>query len=242
EAIFDVFDSLTFPHELVVRHPGISPLLMQNLWDRFSRDTNKPVERLLLSEPGSNDALDSYVSAFSRISDTLSKKLGYNSKGAYVQALLVSKWMKGYPLARLISDRIRYNKKKNIVFKEATLIRGVMKDVEEIARYQAPRLLGCYNDLLKSFYLSIDRTDLAKDVEDIGVYLELGVSLKTQISLIGLGFSRTAAVMISELIPNDSLDEEECINWIKDNKVDMEELPQLVQNEIHNIFRNFWVQ
>ncbi|HGX0587042.1 TPA: hypothetical protein ACNRZ2_005073, partial [Escherichia coli] len=130
--------SLTFPHELVVRHPGISPLLMQNLWDRFSRDTNKPVERLLLSEPGSNDALDSYVSAFSRISDTLSKKLGYNSKGAYVQALLVSKWMKGYPLARLISDRIRYNKKKNIVFKEATLIRGVMKDVEEIARYQAP--------------------------------------------------------------------------------------------------------
>ncbi|EFE8656702.1 hypothetical protein F7N52_21935, partial [Escherichia coli] len=156
--------------------------------------------------------------------------------------LLVSKWMKGYPLARLISDRIRYNKKKNIVFKEATLIRGVMKDVEEIARYQAPRLLGCYNDLLKSFYLSIDRTDLAKDVEDIGVYLELGVSLKTQISLIGLGFSRTAAVMISELIPNDSLDEEECINWIKDNKVDMEELPQLVQNEIHNIFRNFWVQ
>lgn len=242
EVIFNVFDSLTFPHDIVVRHPGISPLLMQNLWERFSKDKTKPVERLLLSEPSSNDALDSYVAAFTRISDSMSKKLGHNSKGAFVQALLVSKWMRGYPLARLISDRIVYNKKRNIEFNEATLIRGVMKDVEEIARYHAPRLLGCYNDLLKSFYLSIGRLDLVKDVEDIGVFLELGVSLKTQISLIGLGFSRTAAVMISELIPDDSLDEEDCISWIKDNKIDTDELPQLVRNEIDTLFRSMWIQ
>lgn len=241
EVIFEVFDCLEYPHELVTRHPGISPLLMQNLWDRFSKNNNKPVERLLLSEPSSDDALDSYVAAFSRISATMSHKLGYNSKGAFVLALLVYKWMKGFPLSRLISDRIRYNKRKSIEYKEATLIRNVMKDVEEIARYYAPKLLGCYNDLLKAYLIKIKRYDLVAEVEDVGVFLELGVSLKTQISLIGLGFSRTASIMISELIPDDSFDEKECIEWIKDNKQDILDLPKLVQKEIDRIFSSLWI-
>lgn len=241
EMMFQVFDCLDYPHEIVTRHPGISPLLMQGLWERFAKDKQKPVERLLLSEPSSDDALDSYVAAFSRISATMSHKLGYNSKGAFILALLVYKWMKGFPLSRLISDRIRYNKKRNIEFKEATLIRNVMKDVEEIARYYAPKLLGCYNDLLKAYLIKIDRYDLVAEVEDVGVFLELGVSLKTQISLIGIGFSRTASLMISELIPDDSLTEKECIEWIKDNKRDILDLPKLVQSEISRMFSSLWI-
>lgn len=143
--------------------------------------------------------------------------------------------MRGYPLARLISERIGYLRKSKKEYKEPTIIRNVMEDVEKIARYHAPRLLTCYNDLLKSFYINSNRADLVEKIDDIGVYLELGVSMKTQISLIGLGFSRTSAVMISEYISSDSLDETECASWIENNKNMLDDLPELVKFEIFSV-------
>lgn len=235
EIISEVLDGLQFPLEVIARNPGISPLLMQSLWERFTRCDDNSLEKLLLADPSSDNALQSYIAAFSRVSDTMSIELGHNSKGAFVVALLVVKWMRGYPLARLISERISHYKKRGKEYKEPSVIRNVMEDVEKIARYQAPKLLSCYNDLLKYFYIGRGRADLIEKIEDIGVYLELGVSIKTQISLIGLGFSRTSAVMISEYITNDSYDELSCMKWIEENASSLEDLPALVKFEIYAI-------
>lgn len=231
--ITNVLDLLSFPLEVVARNPGISPILMQKLWDRFCDCDRENLEKLLLADPSSDDALSSYVAAFRRISDTMSIELGYNSKGTFVLALLVIKWMRGYPLARLISERIDYYKNKE--YKEPSVIRSVMEDVERVARYQAPKLLSCYNDLLRYFYISEGRADLVEYIDDIGVYLELGVSIKTQISLISLGFSRTSAVMISEYITSDNLDELSCMQWINENSSLLDDLPALVKMEIYSI-------
>ena len=235
EKITEVIDSLDFPLEVIVRNPGISPILMQELWTVFSNYDNESIEKLLLADPSSDNALDSYISAFTRICATMSIELGYNSKGAFVVALLVVNWMRGYPLARLISERIGYYKRKKKEYKEPTVIRNVMEDVEKIARYQAPKLLSCYNDLLRHYFISKDRLDLVEKIEDIGIYLELGVSIKTQISLISIGFSRTSAVMISEYITNDDYDELDCIRWIEENSKYLEDLPALVKLEIYSI-------
>ncbi len=239
EAITDVIDLLTYPHELIIRNPGVSPLLMQELYNRFSSNKDKSPERFILSEPSSDDALSSYVAAFTRISDHLSTKLGFTSKQAYVRALLVVRWVRGFQLARLITDRIGYEKKKGKDVNESSLIREVMKDVEEIARYQAPRLLSCYNDLLISYFESIGRDDLADEVTDISVYLELGVNQKTQISLMGLGMSRTAAVMLSELIPDENLETADCIDWLQKNFWQKDDLPTLVRHEIEIVIEKY---
>ncbi|EHI0947095.1 hypothetical protein J1A01_004244, partial [Escherichia coli] len=77
--------------------------------------------------------------------------------------------------------------------------------------------------------------DLVEYIDDIGVYLELGVSIKTQISLISLGFSRTSAVMISEYITSDNLDELSCMQWINENSSLLDDLPALVKMEIYSI-------
>ncbi|EFJ3039591.1 hypothetical protein G5G67_004405, partial [Escherichia coli] len=63
----------------------------------------------------------------------------------------------------------------------------------------------------------------------------LGVSIKTQISLISLGFSRTSAVMISEYITSDNLDELSCMQWINENSSLLDDLPALVKMEIYSI-------
>lgn len=236
--ITEVLDFLSFPLEVVARNPGISPILMQSLWERFSKCDKDNLEHLLLADPSSDDALSSYVAAFMRISETMSIELGYNSRGAFVLALLVTKWMRGYPLARLIAERIGYFKKKKIEYKESSVIRGVMEEVERVARYQAPKLLSCYNDLLRYFYISEGRADLVEYIDDVGVFLELGVSIKTQISLISLGFSRTSAVMISEYITSDNLDEMSCMEWIAKNVSLLDDLPALVKIEIYSIINN----
>ncbi|WP_025154901.1 DEAD/DEAH box helicase [Morganella morganii] len=235
DKITEVLNALSFPLEVVSRNPGISPILMQNLWNRFNDCDKNNLENLLLADPSSDNALSSYIAAFTRISDTMSIELGYNSKGAFVLALLVINWMRGYPLARLISERITYLKKKKKEYKEPSVIRNVMEDVERVARYQAPKLLSCYNDLLKNFYVTEGRADLIEYIDEVGVFLELGVSIKTQISLISLGFSRTSAVMISEYITKDNFDELSCIQWIVENSSLLDDLPALVKLEIYSI-------
>lgn len=89
--------------------------------------------------------------------------------------------------------------------------------------------------MLRYFYISEGRADLVEYIDDIGVYLELGVSIKTQISLISLGFSRTSAVMISEYITSDNLDELSCMQWINENSSLLDDLPALVKMEIYSI-------
>jgi hypothetical protein len=227
-----IVEELTFPTSLIERNPGISPLLMQSLLLRFSRDPDKPVERLLLSEPSSDDALETFVSAFGRISAHLSVALGYSSRAAYVRALLVVRWMRGFPLARLITDRINYLKTKESQASDATVIREVMKDVEEIARYQAPRLLTCYNDLLSYHLGSIARPDLQEEIRDLSLYLELGLNQQTQISLVGIGLSRTAAVLLSERIVVDNLSERDCARWLLENSWEDADFPALVKAEV----------
>lgn len=237
-AVAETVKNITIPLVIWERNPGISPLLMESLLKRFQAPSDKSIDRFLLSEPNSDDALDSYTQAFARISKTLSNKLSYSPAQSYVRALLVIKWMRGHPLARLINDRIEHLKSKNDLTKDSTIIRDVMKDVEEIARYQAPRLLACYNDVLRFYYQSIDRQDLADDIIDLSVYLELGLNQQTQLALTGLGLSRTAAVMLSDIIAKDSMTEEECLVWLNQNDWRQSSLPLLVIAEIENSLKS----
>jgi hypothetical protein len=239
DAIAGVLSKISFPTKLIERNPGISPLLMESLFQRFSVPSEKSVERFLLADPGSDDALASYTRAFTRIAKHLSPKLGFTYKQAYIRALLVVKWIRGFPLSRLITDRIKYCDEHPNGFSEARIIRDVMNDVEEIARYQAPRLLACYNDVLGHFLKSIGRHDLQLEVQDLSLFLELGLNQQTQISLVGMGLSRTAAVMLSELIARDNLTQSECAAWISNNDQLNTDLPKLVQAEIIAVLQRY---
>ncbi|WP_154146203.1 DEAD/DEAH box helicase [Ewingella americana] len=243
ENIIDVIESLSYPSEVIMRNPGVSPLLMEELYGSFSSFGGGP-EQLILADPSSEDALKSYSSVFTRISSKLSTKLGFTPSQAYVRSLLVVRWVRGFQLARLITDRIKYEKRKSgqkgTTINESSIIRDVMKDVEEIARYQAPRLISCYNDLLILFLNSIGREDLSSEVVDITVYLELGVNQKTQISLMGLGLSRTASVMLSELIPDENYEIMDCIRWLSNNSWQKDDLPALVRSEIESAVVRFY--
>jgi hypothetical protein len=63
----------------------------------------------------------------------------------------------------------------------------------------------------------------------------VGTTGRTQLSLIGLGLSRSNATAISEFISNDSFEESQCLEWLKENNWMTKDLPELIKLEISNL-------
>lgn len=206
---------LTIPMEIVERNPGLDPRQIQALL-RYFEQRDGDLEELLPTDPASDDALDALIRIFGRCNKTISPSWGPDGRSFYL-ALLVHRWMNGWPLSRLIADRIKSNSSRARPMKLPGLIRLVMAEVEQVARFEAPRALGCYRDVLVYFLGQRGRQDLAREVFDYTVLLEFGVSQTTQLSLISLGLSRTSAILLSERIAMSDLTEAESVEWIRTN-------------------------
>lgn len=242
ETVKQAVHGLAIWPEIISRNPGISPFALDELLQYF-RDRQGDVEELLPADPSSNDAAKVYAAIFGRLCRRACPNLGPEGGRAFMLALLVTRWMRGFPLARLIEERINYLKSKGNLPSDATEIRSVMNEVEQIARFEAPRGLSCYCDVLKQHLLEIGREDLIEQLPQFNVFLELGVSQQTQISLIGIGLSRTSTIAVSELITADTLSESEVLQWLIDNEELWRNfsLPALVKKEIERVLaqRNF---
>ena len=140
--------------------------------------------------------------------------------------------MRGFPLSRLINALIAYYEAKKRPYKLANVIRDVMQDVEQVARFLAPRYMTCYIDVLRHHLQQVNRADLVDQVPDVNIWLEFGASQQTQLSLMGLGLSRTTAIALSEFIVDDDLNESEVLKRISDLNVESLGLPLAVQREI----------
>lgn len=208
------------PSEIILRNPGISPYAMKRLLDYF-KAYEKGFENLVPLYPEEEDASGSYIAVISRINNYLG-----NIFVPKLHGILIVNWMRGYPLNRLIEDRIR-------VFgsgqSTSAIIRSTMDDVEQVARFKAPKFIGCYTDILQ-YFSETQKLDL--EVKDVRLWLEFGASNRTQISLMAMGISRTAAIELAGIIPNDSLDETQVTDWISNNPIEQLGLSDLVVSDI----------
>lgn len=232
DAIQVAVRSMDIGTALVERHAGISPASMQRLLERFR--TYDDADDLLLALPESTDATTTYVRALGLANQELGSDFGTPPR-QFALALLITNWMRGYPLARLIASRIDYMQKHNRDYKLPNEIRDVMRDVEQVARFQAPKYLACYTDVLSLHFQQEGRTDIP-ELPDISMMLELGVSRITEVSLMALGLSRTSAVALSEFIVADELGRDEAVEWVRENRGLQEGLPALVRREIDEVF------
>lgn len=236
--ISEMLFSADLPGDIILRNPGISPLAMKGLLDYFDERTlvrNENIEDLIPMPPESDGAWGSYEKILHRINSYLAKSAFGSSKRVSQLALLIIDWMKGYPLARIISSREKYYKDRGNTVKIDNLIRETMSDVENIARFRAPKYLACYVDILRLHLIRQNRADLLERLMDINVLLEFGVSQITQLSLMGLGLSRSSAISVSEFITNDSLSERDCLQWLISNDWMTEDMPEIVKREIAEI-------
>lgn len=219
------------PDEIIYRNPGISPIAQQNLLNYF-KEYDKDVSELIPGLPDVEDAAKiHYVRLISRLGTYLS---GEHNGRAYPMAILVVNWMNGYPLARIIIENYRYWKKKKPETELSKVIRDTMSDIEKYVRFSFAKYSGCYTDILK-FYLKTYHPDLADKVPELSMWVEFGVSQKTQISLINLGLSRHTAIELSEYIGNRDLSRNESAEWILKTDISVFEIPEAIKKEIRKV-------
>lgn len=211
-AIAQSIENASFPLYLIQRHAGISPIGMQRLFTRLSDET-RSLSELVLPSPKAKDAKERYYAALVLIGSTMTTEFGANTTDAdddkrkWQLANLFVNWMKGMPLAALIDQRAR----RPIKLPKA--IRDVMRDIETVVRFHAPKYLSCYSDLLT--HLLGTRGESIQDIPDVTMMLELGVSRPSEIVLMTLGISRTTVVALADSIPSESWTKAEALDWLR---------------------------
>lgn len=219
-----------FPLDLVPRHAGISPVAMQRLLELF-RATDRDPHELVLPLPEEVDARQRYQDALVLIGRTMTvafgkaPKAGQPDKRKFQLANLIVNWMNGLPLSRLIELRIRG---KTTI---AKAIRDVMADIESVARFQAPKYLACYSDVLATYAAERGVLDVG-DGQDITMLLELGVSRPSEVVLMSLGLSRTATVALGPYLTVDSWTASDALKWLSSENIEGMDIPVLIQKEI----------
>lgn len=237
EAVAEAVQSISVDSAILSNNPGVTPYGLDSLLQYFL-DNQDRLGEMIPSDPSSYDTLDNYTSIFSRMGSRGSPNLSEPNGRAYMLALLVCKWMRGYPLRRLIEERIQYLSKRNGTPPDtAKVIREVMADVDQIARFEAPKSLRMYSAVLKQALLATDQPELASEVPELETLMEFGVAQTTQMSLIGLGLSRTTAIGISEFIAADDLDREAALDWLIQNRSTWSyaSIPNLIKAEVVNL-------
>ena len=223
---------VTLPSTLIARHAGLSPIAMQRLLDRMA---DEPAEVLLLAPPEQPQAWRSYENAFRRLVEAMGADFGVPRRQRQL-AVLVVMWMQGRPLARLVDNRLEYQASLPKPQPVATTIRSVMEDVETVARFLAPKYLACYLDVLRQHLADTGRDDLLTAMrDDIEMFLELGVSTTTEVSLLVLGLSRTSAVELFTHIVDDELTPAGCLVWLAQQDLSRLGLPELVRREVAHV-------
>lgn len=231
-AIAHAATNLRIPVELVTRHAGIAPVSMERLLDSFHRSGRTPAD-LELPLPEERDARPRFQEALVRLGATMTNVFGApqarDDRRKWQLANLIVNWMEGMPLARLIDQRLTFNKSLT----SAVAIRDVMRDIESIARFHAPKYLACYADVLGVYSAELGLEPVARP--DYAMMLELGVSRTSEVVLMSLGLSRTATVALSDFIGVDNWSRTEALEWLATQNLDGLGVPVLLQREIGDV-------
>lgn len=223
---------LDVPEHVRRAHPGINPQAMQRLLtDIRAKD---PLTLPLLS-PHDEGAYEQMIRAMARCERNMQAGFGPSSNQARLSALLLN-WMRGASIPSLVQNRIIYEREnKPDSFSTAKCIRAVLSDVEQVARFRAPKYLSCYMDIVD---LVVPPRDTKESQPDVSMMLELGVSRETDVSLVSLGLSRTAAITVSQFIRESNLKPSEAVEWLSSQDFSSLDIPAVLVREIDSVLQS----
>lgn len=223
--------NVEIPLPLLSKNQGINPLAQQKLLEYF-RTSGKTFNELVPPYPEDDDAQEKYMHIIGRISKYIT---GESYKLNIYRSILITNWMRGYGLARIINENIKWHKEHNPSKKLAAIIRETMHDIEEFARFGFLKYTNCYLDILRYHYETLGEFDVIKQIPQISLWLEFGASQTTQISLMSMGFTRSAALELSDLIVLDDFDKEKCLAWLNTNDIYSLDLSAVTIKEVERI-------
>ncbi len=223
---------VTLPQQVLRRSPDISAHKQQRLYDRLKERASEPegFDALIPKRPEEPGSYASYASALYECHMTLlgmSKHSGLHR----FHALVCLWWMEGRPLPRIVQNQLDRSADKD---RRAT-IRKTLELVEKVVRYQCVRLFACYNAILSQMFVDMEMTQAASSIPEIPLFLELGASDRTVISLITLGLSRPTANRLKPSAPSTAMDVDAVMQWLLSGPEILSRLPLSTQSEVQSI-------
>lgn len=209
--------SIELPDSVLLQSLSISPYKQQELYvaikNRISSGQNK-IEDLFPVHPKSGGAYASFVGILSECHRII-LGLDPGRRLARYHAVIAIKWMRGEPLPKIVDAQLQRFKMK----KTRPVIRDVLEVVEKSLRFQAVRLITCYIAILKHVLVEVGRESDVDHIVPISLFLEVGASEGTTISLISLGLSRSTAKSVASKSLAKNFSVKEVRDWL--GKVDI---------------------
>ena len=219
QELFDLLEKLDkktikLPDYILRKNPHISIIKQQNLYKHIMDICDEGrIDEYVPAHP----LEDTDLSIFGHIMRTANKYLSIkpiNQKHLNRLITLSSKWMQGIPVAKMISDTVSYMQKQGSTVKVNAVVRNVLEWIERDIRFYCMIRIKCYIDILS--YVLEQRGE-HRDIPPIHLFMEMGASQLTRISLMGIGLSRPTANVLNELIANNDMSEKEAYSWLLRN-------------------------
>jgi hypothetical protein len=93
-------------------------------------------------------------------------------------------------------------------------------------------IFNCYTAILAYALMEVGLGDTVRSIPAVQVFLELGASDRTMVSLMELGLSRVVAFRLNEISSNKNMDMEEARHWLASRPIENFGLSRLLQNEV----------
>lgn len=235
----EISSGIDVPSEITESNPNISVYRQQEMFNYIlSKMESDGPDVLIPPHPlqGSRDVYTMYLRLFKRIHNCFEKKATSDKSHTYFASLALS-WMRGKSYAELLNKRIQQKQKtlKRGHPDVNTEARALFREVENDLRFRYVKYTRCYIELLKHALNEKGLNALIDRIPPIYLFLELGASSMTMMSLIGLGISRTGAAIVSDFAPKSDMKREDAVKWLKATNLNVMKLPNLLRNELDAI-------
>ncbi|MBU9264427.1 DEAD/DEAH box helicase [Burkholderia multivorans] len=218
---------LELPQSVLTTSWMLDPVALASLLERLKEGIAKREFAKLVPVNPSGDAYQVYNSILRRLFKHLGglSLTGEDASNTrkyvnYVTATAL-KWMRGDPLSQLVAEAVKYRKQKARDAKKPaptqamidTAIRDMFSLIEQTIRFKLVQWAKAYVDLLKFALEEAGLQEMASQVYDFSLALELGVSTRTGRSLVEFGLSRITAAALASLITDSALSPEQVRGW-----------------------------
>jgi superfamily II DNA/RNA helicase len=237
DSIKEAAESVSVPNNVLERNINISAFRQEEMYHYLlEKIRNNNFNDLIPAHPLQSFRVvdDNYRRIFKRI-HTYFEKLRSNDGSHNYFAPLAVKWMRGDSLASMIDNAYNFERQNNENVNISFVIRKVMKNIERDLRFRYVKYTNCYIDLLVEAFRQTGRTELIESVPPIPLFLEVGASSQTMISLVGLGLSRTAASIVASQADNEHMSILEIREWFRSERFESLSWSSIIMRELRRV-------
>lgn len=233
QALEQAASRITLPADVLRRSANISAHKQEQLYAILRRraKTSRGAARALLPKhPRDDGAYDSYADILRLCHRVILGRPKENRYHRFI-ALIALWWMSGYPLPRIIQKRINREPTKD----KRLIVRETLELVERDVRYQCVRLFGCYTSILMQVLEDLDMQDVLANMPAVPLFLEVGASDRTMISLMAIGLNRTIALKLATIAPGRNMQVPAILEWLRSANLEKAQLSLLMREELSAI-------